>query len=48
MFDTIVFFRGEFLHCGDMVTKEKWNFFLYVIFLNAKNLEIFASHQTQW
>jgi hypothetical protein len=30
-----------------MVTKEKWIFFLNVIFLNAKNLEIFASHQTQ-
>jgi hypothetical protein len=48
MFDTIVFFRGEFLHYGDMMTKEKWIFFLNVTYLNAKNLEILASHQTQW
>jgi hypothetical protein len=48
MFDTIVFFRGEFLHCGDMVTKKSGFFFLNVMFSNAKNLKNFSSHQTQW
>jgi hypothetical protein len=37
MFDTIVFLRGEFLHCGDMMTKKSGVFFLNVRILNAKN-----------